>query len=790
MRRIALALAVLLALAGAVLAAGRWYVSTAEADYGRDARLPGLGAPVEVWRDSLGVPHLWAADELDLARALGYVHAQDRLWQMEFFRRVADGRLAEVLGPRLVETDRFLRTLGMGRAAAENERVLDPEAAERLRAYAEGVNAWIAENPGALPPEFLALRFRPEPWTPRHSLAISKIMAWDLADWSIGLDLQRAVDRLGEERARDLFPSYPEWGARILGPDARWSATEEAAVTPAAERLGAAGAVPTPRIPPLAAWALESVSAARASNSWVIGGERTRSGKPILANDPHLGLRAPSLWYLAALHGGRTQVAGVTIPGAPAVILGRTPSVAWGFTNAMVDDVDFFVERVDSTDRYLTPDGWARFEVREETIQVSGAAPVLHRVRVSRHGPVLSDVDPRGGDRVLAMRWTALEPSSGVRGLMAMNRARSAAELLDALRHFDDAHQNVVFADADGAYGYALAGRIPVRASGDGLLPVPGWTDEGEWRRYLSWEERPSVLRPAEGFVVTANNRQVGAEYPFHLGSHWADPFRAMRIREMLESGSAFTADQVARQQMDVRDAFAARYLPHALRAAEALGDTAALRLLGDWDAQADADSWAAALFYTWYEALRRRVGDDEFEGREVFFPRYALNRLLDAGGGPWVDDAATARVETLAELSAAALREAKETVAGRTWGEIHTTSIAHALGASGPLERLLALNIGPFPRGGSPFTVDIAGYGSRPPFVNTHGASMRHVADLADPDGEGGFIVPTGQSGVPTSPHYRDQTPLWRAGRLWRVPLDRARAAERAVERMTLRPE
>ncbi len=787
---VALVLVVLLLLGAA---GGIWYIRTAEPGYDRDAVLVGLEAPVEVWRDSLGVPHIWARNEADLYRAVGYVHAADRLWQMELFRRVADGRMAEILGPELIETDRFLHTLGMGRLAARNETLLDSEARALLQAYAEGVNAWIGEQRGSLPPEFMALRFRPEPWTVRHSLAIGSIIAWDLADWNIGLDLQRAVDRVGPELAEDLYPPYPEYGATILGVDAQWLGRR--GQSPAASRPRpepSAGRYPIPRVPPAAAYLLESVAIARASNSWVIGGERTRSGKPILANDPHLALRAPSLWYLAVLRGGGIHVAGVTIPGVPAVILGRTERVAWGFTNLQLDDVDFFIEQVDPADstRYLTPEGWQRFEVRAETIQVRGGEPVIHTVRSTRHGPVISDVEGRSGDRVLAMRWTAHEPSTEFRALLGMNRARSAAEFVEALRHFRNPHQNVVFADVEGTYGYRMVGRVPVRRSGDGLLPVPGWTGEHDWVRYLEWEEMPHVTNPAEGFIVTANNRVIGNEYPFHLTHNWADPFRALRIRELLEAGSDFTAADVAAQQLDVRDAFAVRYLPHALRAAERVGDATAAEALRDWNAEARPDSHAAALFYTWYEALRRRVGEDEYRGERMYFPRIAMNRILDAGGGRWVNDIRTQRVETLDELSAAALREAVRTVGARTWGELHETRINHALGSNSALNRALGVNIGPLARGGSPFTVDVAGYGgTRPPFVNTHGASQRQVVDLADPEGSGGFIIPTGQSGLPFSSHYRDQTPLWREGRLWPLSLDRARAEPRIVHRMALRP-
>jgi penicillin amidase len=591
-------------------------------------------------------------------------------------------------------------------------------------------------------------------------------MAWDLAEWQIGLDLQRAVNRVGPELARTLFPAYPDWGVRILD-------------------------APLPRVPPLAARLVEGVSMARASNAWVVGGERTRSGKPILANDMHLALRAPSLWYLAALHGGGIDVAGMTIPGIPVVIAGHSRRVAWGYTNAMLDDVDYFVERVDPADstRYRVPGGWARFAVRAETIRVKGAEPVVHRVRASRHGPILSDVEDRAAGQVLAMRWTALDPSEDFRAMYAMNRARSAAELVEALPSFRTPHQNVVFADAEGRIGYWMAGRVPLRPTREALLPLPGWTGEHDWRGYLPWAEHPHALDPPAGFVVTANNRQAGPEYPHFIGDNFAAPYRAMRIREMVGAGGKLTAEEVLRQQMDVRDLHAARYLPLAARAAESAGEGSAAALLRGWDAEARPGSRAAALFYAWYEELRHRVGDDEFRGGRVYFPRDALDRVLDGAGEAWLDDVRTPARETLPELSAAAMRAAVATVGGRAWGELHATRIEHPLGSAAALDRTLSLNLGPFPSGGSPHTVNVALYGGRPPFVTTHGPSQRHVVDLGDPDGAGGFVVPTGQSGIPFSAHYRDQAPLWREGRLWRIPLAREQASARTVARLRLNP-
>lgn len=794
LKKLLYVLAGLLALVLVALLGGRWWLGRSQPDPTRGAQMAGLRAPVEVWRDSLGVPHVWARNEEDLFRAMGYVHAQDRMFQMEMFRRVADGRLAEILGQNLVNTDRFLRTVGMGRSAAQNEARLAPEHRRMLQAYADGVNAWMRTHRGPLPPEFVTLRFRPEPWTVRNTLSIAKIMAWDLADWNLGLDLQRAVDAVGADKARDLFPFYPENGTTILGADAQWRGPRASpAPPPSPAPLPRVGHVPLPEVPPLALELLESASASHASNSWVIGGSRTRSGKPILANDMHLALRAPAIWYLAALHGGEFNVAGMTLPGVPVVVAGHSDRVAWGYTNAMVDDVDFFVEQVDSAnpDRYMTPEGWAEMTVRPETIQVKGGQPIVHTVRTTRHGPVLSDVENRGGDRVLSMQWTAYAPSTEVVALLGMNTADNAEEFTAALRGFNNPHQNVIFADRDGRFGYWMGGRVPVRRGGDGLLPRPGWTGEADWTGWLDFDQHPHVLNPADGFVVTANNRQVGPAYPYHITSSWAEPYRAERIRQLVQAGRELTADDVARQQMDVRDVFALRHLPRAVQAAERARLPDAVRELRAWNGEARMDSRGAALFYTWFDELRTRVGNDEFGGKNVYFPRTTMDRILEQGGGAWVDDVTTkGKTESLDELATEAMRTAAQAVGTQTWGALHQTQIGHPMGVVQMLDRAFQLNIGPFPTGGSYYTVNVSGWGARkPPFTNTYGSSQRHVVDMADPDGSGGFVIPTGQSGIPFSRHYRDQTPLWRQGRLWLIPLDRGKAERRAVSRMTLRP-
>lgn len=782
MKRVLIALAVLLLVLVVAAVAGYGYLRSADPPRRGEVRLDGLEAAVEVRRDSFGIPHVVAGSEMDLMRAMGYLHAQERLWQMDLFRRVAQGRLAEVLGPAAVRDDRFLRTLGLARAADASVAEMDAEHLALLQAYTDGVNGWLSQRSGALPPEFVALRFEPEPWEPRHSVAIARVVAWDLADWNVGLDVQRVLEQAGPEMAELVYPAYPDWGPSIFG-----GAPAPAVGAPPRPRLDDAAAAAIPPIPPLAGRLLAAASMSRASNSWVVDGSRTRSGRPILANDPHLGLTAPSIWFPVAARGGEIEVVGVTIPGMPNVIIGRTPAVAWGFTNAMVDDADFVLEQLDPADstRYRTPTGWEPLLVREETIQVRGAEPVVHRVRATRNGPLISDVERRAG-RPMAMRWTGLHPSTAVRAPRAMNRARSAEELRRALRLFDDPHQVAIYADTTGEIGFLMVGRVPIRSAGDGVLPVEGWTGESEWLGFLSPEEHPRLEWPEEGFIATANNAILPTGTGPHLANLPADPYRAARIREMLEGSRDLTVEAVAAQQVDVLDHFARRHLQHARGAAERAGEAGALALLREWDARAEADSRAAAVFYTWYERLRASVRRELLGTENLFFPRYALNRLLDRQADLPAPAAAFAR-ERLDSISAVAMSEAVAAVEGRSWGELHPTVARHPLAQSPALDRALGLNLGPFPNRGSPYTVNVAGYGiSGPPFTNSGGPSMRFVTDMGDAEATAHLIIPGGVSGIAFSRHYADQLAAWREGRLAAVPL---RGAAIGGETMRLLP-
>ncbi len=763
--------------------------------------LPGLEQPVEILRDSLGVPHVWANSIDDAVFAQGYLHAVDRLWQLEMFRRVAQGRLSELFGEETVDADRFLRTLGLARAGRET--AISDRTRELGEAYVRGVNAAVARWRGLLPPEFVLLRAAFEPWELEHSLGIEKIMAWDLSEYGTSMSLAGARATVGDEAVRELLPRYPEWGVTIMqdAPDA--AAGDEAADDPAAPARAApdppargapsrdplppavsAGLIASARIPGPARAALEAASIVRASNGWVVGGSRTASGRPLVANDMHLSLDHPNIWYLIGLHAPGLDVVGESLPGAPGIIAGHTAGVAWGFTNAMADDSDFFIERVDPADstRYLTPEGSEPFRVREESIRVRGRdQPVRLLVRETRHGPVMTAVDPTPGGELLSYRWGAHDASTTFDGILAMNLANSSRELIAALAHFTSPYQNVVFADTAGDFGYQLAGAIPLRRSGrPPLLPVPGWTGEHDWIGTLPFERNPRVLNPPSGFVATANNRQNRDPRSLTISANrWADPYRAQRITELIEARSDHDVESMRAIQLDVGSAFIARYRGHVSAAFGRTGLDSLAAALEAWDGRATVESTETTLFHAWAEALRTRLRARFYRetGGFGYFPQYMVGRALDAGG---------AGVDSLAGQAALQATDA----VGLPWGQVHLLRISHPFQDVPVIGGLLGFGRRDLPRPGDDYTVDAAPFeGHAPLFEVTSGPSQRSVADLGDLWGGGGFILPGGQSGRPANRHSWDQLERWQRGELWRLPLDRSAVEARALSRLTLLP-
>ena len=720
------------------------------------AQLPGLVGPATIRRDALGIPHIQAGSTPDAIRAQGYATAQDRLWQMDLLRR------------RAQRADRDARTLGLGAAAASSLAVLDPDSRALLEAYAAGVNAYLASHRDSLPLEFRMLRYEPRPWTAADTVAVGKLLALDLAQgWEAEAFRASVGDALPPEVQDLLFPSaFPD--DRILfGADTR----------PAQPASGD--------------------EAARGSNNWVVSGAHTATGKPLLANDPHLGLTVPSIWTAVHLTTPDLDVAGVTLPGAPGVILGRNRRVAWGCTNVHDDSADLYVEEFDGYDRYKVPGGWETAAIREERIEVRDGPlsatthTVVHPVRVTRHGPL---VEIRG--RLYALRWTSLDDTPELTAFLQMDRASNWEEFQEALRRFPGPSQNFVYADVDGRIAWYSAGRLPIRRSGDGARPYPGATDAGDWTGFVPFEALPHLVDPPSGRIVTANNRLVGSDYPYVVTRGGIGPWRAAALFRALESREGWTADDMVRLQGERLS------LPH-LDLARALLDAAArhrgdplwdevAREMTGWDGQMQADSRAAALAMATFRSLGDRVIGprvDRVDAAEALRRRsVAIHRLIrerppafiPPGDAAWDGALRGAWQDAVAELT----RTLGTDRARWRWGAMNRMAVHHPL--SRALPRLALLLDPPVTEMGGSSTSPNVLYIS--PSGTIEAPSMRFVADLADPDSIrlGNFM---GQSGHAASPHYGDQFQSWVKVESPRLAFSPAAVARETRHTLTLVP-
>lgn len=778
-RRLSAGLALVLVLGGAIVTAAWFYARGSRQTRSGVVEVRGLRAPVRIGYDGWAIPVIEGATEIDVLRAQGFVHASERLWQLEIFQRIARGRLAEILGESAIETDRLLRTLDLWSAAGREQAALGPRERSLLDAYAEGVNERIRTWEGPWPPEFLVLGFEPEPWTARASLAIGRIMSLDLSGWRTELSRILATARLDSAHRRALAPRYPSWGPTILQepPGERGAAAvaRSDALT-AAVALGPRARQDGPRTRGPDPLALVEGLGFHASNAWALGGSRTADGHPLLANDMHLALRAPSTWYLNALRSeSGTAVAGLSIPGAPGVVVGLNRHLAWGFTNAMVDDADFVVERVDEDGSlYLAAEGWRPFEVREERIAVRDREePVVVRVRSTVRGPVISDVVPAGG-LTLSLLWTGHEEGGAAAALLDMNRAADPGAFETALAEFRSPHQNVIYATTSGDLGYRMGGTVPRRPEGeDGSMSIPAERLPEGWLSFLPGDSVPALRNPASDYLASANNLQGRGVFG-RIGVDYPAPYRARRIVDRLRAATGWTPEDMRALQHDTYSLWAETLRPRIVAAARRAGEDALADELEAWDLRADLDARGPAAFYAWVYRLRQLIAGDEFVEGEGWFPDHAFMAVLESADSAWVDDARTPEAETLEALEESAAVTAAAFV-GRPWGDVHLERSRHLLGPAALVDRALGLDVGPYPAPGGRHTVRPDDYGRRAPLdstswsypaTNEYGPSQRFVAHLL-PDGPRGyFFLPTGQSGNPLDPHYRDMADLWTSER------------------------
>ncbi|MBD0370558.1 MAG: penicillin acylase family protein [Pyrinomonadaceae bacterium] len=739
-------------------------------------RFPGLRESVTVRRDERGIPYIEAGNLTDLCFAQGFVTASDRLWQMELVRRSMRGESAEVLGNAVLTQDKMFRAYGFARVAEAEVAGASKEAREQLEAYARGVNAYMESlDAKSLPPEFQILQFRPRPWTPADSLLTVKLFFEFLSDtWQTDIMRAALMNVPADKRAALLVETSPldvvvvgrdttkakakssqQKDANLQTDIAALRALNEmrAGVRQVAERLGALDLN------------------REASNNWVVSGKRTASGKPLLANDPHLLASAPSIWYMVHLSAPGLRVAGVTSPGLPGVVIGHNERIAWGFTNVGPDVADVYLEKFDPQNprRYMTSSGWREAEVLREEMRVrksftsTETETQVMEVTVTRHGPVVFE---REGKRY-ALQWTALDPKlSAAEGFFAINTARNWTEFQTALARYTAPMQNMVYADVDGHIGYTAAGRVPLRKSGDGSLPYDGSTDAGEWTGFIPFEKLPRLFDPPSGIIVTANQRVVGTDYPYFLTHEWAAPYRARRILELLEAKQKLTAEDFRAIQGDTFSIPASIFTREALKALQPVVKDdeklrAALVSFQNWNGRIVPESTVAPLVAEMRLAFRDRIlkaalGDALAKEYGWGNAGTLFDRLIQEQPRDWLPK----EFNSYAELLLACYSDARAALTKRLgadetqwiWGRYVQVTFPHPL-ARVPLVGQQFL-IPPFPQNGAGANLTTVNVG--------RSVSMRFIADIGDWDRTQQGIT-LGESGIPTSPHWRDQLEDWR---------------------------
>ena len=794
-----------------------WFIYRPLPQLDGSASLPGLHQDVTVERDRWGVPRVRASSVEDLAEAQGYVMAQDRLWQMDLLRRVARGQLSEILGPKTLVIDKEFRTNGFARAAERDATLLDPESRKVMEAYARGVNHFIEQHKNALPLEFSLLRYEPSPWQPSDTIAISGYMYRTLTNtWERELNRAKVAERAGPDRAKDLFSEEAAMDHFVVGdPKVIDDGSQRSAAdsddddddddmqpdTVLKARSGVLPNIATRESDPDVTSALaESVQAflseskneirqGLGSNNWVVSGAHTATGKPLLANDTHLELSIPSIWYEIHLTAPGWNIKGFTLPGAPMIIIGHNDRIAWGFTNNGADVQDLYVETFNpaSPDEYRVKGAWTKAQVFDETIHVKGQADEHLKVTVTRHGPIVH----REEDKAYALRWTATEPSGLANSYTWLGKARNWREFRENMRRVWGPAQNGVYADVDGNIGYVMAARVPIRKKGHGEVPVPGDTDDHEWSGYIPFDRLPQALNPESGLIVTANARVVGPNYKPYLMDRWEEPYRTARIYDLLHDRHDLRPEDMLKVQTDTYS------YPHVFLADELLAaartvkpkDPRAQKLidgLKDWNGIADADSPEVSFLHT----VRRAAIDlllEPFLGKDTSLYQWRtttfLQKILTDRPAKWLpaaDKNYDELLSTAADIAVTKLAEQSksEHVEDWAWKRFNSLDMFHPLGSDGLLKR--SLSITDKPQAGTVYSVRAA--------AKTHGPAMRFVANPKNWD-QSIMLITAGESGQPGSSHYSDQFSYWYEGKPIFAQFSDAAEAQTRKHTLTLKP-
>lgn len=752
---------------------------------------------IEIYRDSFAVPYIFAENDNDAAFALGYVHAQERLFTMDFIRRAGEGRLSEILGDEAVPFDNMFRTVGIKRNILRNYSRIDPSVISLLQSYSDGVNAYIEERKGNYSIEFDVLGYQPEKWKPLHSLIIIKMMAWELnMSWWTDLTFSELIQKLGEKKALEILPDYPENAPTIIADNFKYlSAINSSLVETDKAFRNFIG------------WTGTHIG----SNNWVVNANKSTSGKPIIANDPHLAFSAPGKWFAATVNSKEGwETSGVTLPGVPGIVIGKGENISWVLTNVMNDDADFYIEKLDSSDSKYSVDGqWRDLRIIKDTIKVKNGKDRVIEIKETHRGPIISDIHTfnfiyntaESEFPPISMKWLGNEFSDEMLGFYKINKAKNWNQFREGVKYFGIPGQNFVYADTTGNIGYIMGARIPLRKKNNPTLVFDGTNTENDWQGYVPVEEIPVVLNPKENFITSANNK-ILKDFKYHISNLWEPSSRIDRIYELLNSKEKHSAEDFKKYQMDITSPYAKLITSHIVKAFEGIkiNDNnlkTAIELLSEWDFNLKKQSQTPSIYvvtlkYLLHNIYYDELGDDLFN-RFVFLanvPFRSLLQVLDKPESLIFDDISTAKTESKNEIIRKSLADALtfleenlgKDLTNWQWGRLHTVTFKHAF--SGNFSLLdKYINIGPYEIGGDgttinnteyPFSESIDKYPmfSHSEFENILGPSMRYIYDFAKPD-QYYLILTTGQSGNVMSDNYRDQTPYWLQGKYMLIKTD-----------------
>ncbi len=734
----------------------------------------GLRDRVDIYRDSAAVPYIVAQNEYDAAFSLGYVHAQERMFQMDISRRAAQGRLSEIFGSKTVEFDKMFRTLGFGKLAAKEINMIDEETYNYLKAYSAGVNLFLKENKGHCGIEFDILGYEPCYWKPEDCILFSKLMAWQLnISWWTDITFAHLVQKFGEEKAAELFPNYKENAPTII-PD---RLAEQGRIVPSFVALDK-------RFREF----FGSTGTHIGSNNWVVNANMSSSGKPIIANDPHLTHTLPGIWYLASVRSDKWRADGFTIPGVPGIVIGKNENISWAFTNVMADDCDYYFEQIDSTQtRYLLDGKYKNLEFIEDTIKVKDSSSVVFQIRKTHRGPIVSDIhtynilfpqdEKKPAD--ISMRWTAFDFSNQIKAILDLNKANNWKEFLEAVKGYEVPGQNFIYADKNNNIGYICAAKLPIRKNQSSSLIFDGTASENDWRGYVPFEMMPKLYNPDQNYLASANNKTVKS-FGYHISNLWEPDSRIRRINELLLSRNKHSVSDFRDYQNDIVSKYAMDIIPHIALAFEniEINDNnlkSAIELLKNWNCEMDYGLQAPTIYQVFLQKLIENIFLDEM-GKELFneyvfvanVPYKKIEEILNGNSISWIDDVRTDKRESLKMILRKSLADALyyleanfgKDITDWQWGKLHKVTLRHLFGQENGFVGNI-FNIGSFEVSGDGTTLFNSEYSFTKPYDNNLGQSMRFIFDFANPN-ELLYSMPSGQSGHFMSEYYSDMTSKW----------------------------